>query len=424
MEEVAGSGKQTHNATTGPVGVSSKLRGLLDNASAFRYHRTQLNAVQRRLYDALLAAVQMQLPTCEAPLECRSLLDGQLEKVWTAIDYDYSELFTVTAQKYTREGGNLLSVLISYSAEHPMLEELLSNIQAVANPLIASIAKEGEQSDFRKELLIVRWMVAHAHYSTASDNRSNIAGFFLDRKCACEGYTRAFQYLCNLVGLRSIFVSGDSAFSAKSATKLTAHCWNMVSMEGTWYHTDVTWCSASTCLHPSSKQRVYPHFFLNMNNSLLSKLHKVRHCFPLPMNSTNLTTAQSMQYNYYSASGLLVSLDDTPLKNGLASSNSETLNVFSSIVDSVCNLLIDAVSHGKDFVEFLIQQKGHRSFGAQTTEFRKVLMDQRFWSLVNNRLQSGRRLTSTIVPRGITGPKLAYPCVLVFFDVLSLTSPK
>lgn len=47
----------------------------------------------------------------------------------------------------------------------------------------------------------------------------------------CEGYTMAYRYLLDKVGIRSEEVISDEM----------NHCWNYVEIGGNWYHVDVTW---------------------------------------------------------------------------------------------------------------------------------------------------------------------------------------
>lgn len=61
----------------------------------------------------------------------------------------------------------------------------------------------------------------------------------LEGRAACNGYAELFQILAKEMGLKSIMVSGE----AKSFGKDTwdGHAWNLVKVNGDWYHIDVTW---------------------------------------------------------------------------------------------------------------------------------------------------------------------------------------
>lgn len=56
-------------------------------------------------------------------------------------------------------------------------------------------------------------------------------GAFVERNVVCQGYTLAFKVLMNRAGVPCCYVSSSSM----------GHAWNMVQLDGCWYHIDVTW---------------------------------------------------------------------------------------------------------------------------------------------------------------------------------------
>ena len=71
-------------------------------------------------------------------------------------------------------------------------------------------------------------------------NQYNIIGCFLDRRCVCAGIASGFKYLCDLLGVKAIYVTGDKIENGKK-TGAEGHAWNMVCIEEEWYHFDATW---------------------------------------------------------------------------------------------------------------------------------------------------------------------------------------
>jgi len=65
-------------------------------------------------------------------------------------------------------------------------------------------------------------------------------------KVVCEGYAKAFQYLCDLSGLDCICVSG----SMSSGYVKNDHMWNVVTLNGKNYLVDVTNCDSGTAGEP------------------------------------------------------------------------------------------------------------------------------------------------------------------------------
>ncbi len=56
-------------------------------------------------------------------------------------------------------------------------------------------------------------------------------GFFKDYTVVCQGFSLAYIYLLNRLGIECTYVSSDSM----------NHAWNMVKIGGQWYNVDVTW---------------------------------------------------------------------------------------------------------------------------------------------------------------------------------------
>ena len=54
----------------------------------------------------------------------------------------------------------------------------------------------------------------------------------------CDGYTYAYQYLLQQVGIPVVRVTGQAG---KSADDLQPHSWTVISLDGEWYETDPTW---------------------------------------------------------------------------------------------------------------------------------------------------------------------------------------
>lgn len=86
-----------------------------------------------------------------------------------------------------------------------------------------------------------------------------VYGALCNGKAVCEGYAKAFQYLCNLVGINASRVIGES--------EGVGHMWNTVCIDGVWYHTDVTWDDTD------KKKIIYDYF--NLSTKQINKDHTI-----------------------------------------------------------------------------------------------------------------------------------------------------
>ncbi len=76
-----------------------------------------------------------------------------------------------------------------------------------------------------------------------SDKNHVDASVFMNRRSdgkyytVCDGYARAYKILMDKAGIPTDYVSGPNITN----DKLSGHAWNLVNLDGTWYHVDVTW---------------------------------------------------------------------------------------------------------------------------------------------------------------------------------------
>ncbi|RGF34890.1 hypothetical protein DW063_09025 [Ruminococcus sp. AF43-11] len=85
-------------------------------------------------------------------------------------------------------------------------------------------------------------------------NENDAYGVFVDGKAVCEGYSKAFQILCNKSDIDCIQLMGivDS----------DNHVWNCVKIGGDWYQIDVTWDDVDDFIYDS-------HEYFNLTDSLM-----------------------------------------------------------------------------------------------------------------------------------------------------------
>ena len=66
----------------------------------------------------------------------------------------------------------------------------------------------------------------------------SIYGALVEKKCVCEGYTRAFKYLADMAGINCVLIQGTGT---NTEGKTEKHAWNAVYLNGFWYLIDTTW---------------------------------------------------------------------------------------------------------------------------------------------------------------------------------------
>lgn len=170
------------------------------------------------------------------------------EKLYFNTLYDYPEQTFFVRTGWERIGyganGNQLSLTI-----YPMYLSLdTATYEAAVDAAYTACISEG-MTDLEKVVSAHDWLVANCQYDPYVGTGENqyIAsdgtvyseepavytsyGAFVNHNVVCQGYALAFKVLMDRAGIPCCYVRSDAMH----------HAWNMVQLDGNWYHVDVTW---------------------------------------------------------------------------------------------------------------------------------------------------------------------------------------
>lgn len=125
--------------------------------------------------------------------------------------------------------------------------KIRGQLDAAAQSIISEHIND-HQSDYDKVRSLHDYLKSNLEYDTvaASSHRPNerniaeahnIIGALLKHKCVCEGFAKAFKFLCDKIDLECWVVSGKGSSSIGAGP----HAWNIVKINGYYHHVDVTW---------------------------------------------------------------------------------------------------------------------------------------------------------------------------------------
>lgn len=107
---------------------------------------------------------------------------------------------------------------------------------------IEKVVKEDFQIDYVKTIselervvYVYKWIANRTTYNEYSSFNQTIYSILINRNSVCTGYAKTAQYLLGLVGIESQLVFGKF-HSDKS--EYGRHGWNIVKINGKWYHID------------------------------------------------------------------------------------------------------------------------------------------------------------------------------------------
>ena len=106
------------------------------------------------------------------------------------------------------------------------------------NEIIASEIDPG-MSDYERALVLHDWLIYNANYDYTY-TYYDAAGVLLYGKGVCDSYARAYLMLLTAAGIDCMIVTGKAGSDSDPA-EWGSHGWNLVKLNGKWYHVDCTW---------------------------------------------------------------------------------------------------------------------------------------------------------------------------------------
>ena len=183
------------------------------------------------------------------------------EKVVSLFLADHPEVFWLQSSYYVTGPENALETIrftLAYTTDE--IIRMKRSIESVANEILSRIPSNA--ADIEAELIIYNWLADNLTYEKDVSNPYTLYSALVEKKCVCEGYAEAFQYLCYKVGIPCVGLSGKAT---NSAGKTENHKWNGVRIGGKWYMTDVTFGDGGETQKPlyfNSSKRIFENHVL------------------------------------------------------------------------------------------------------------------------------------------------------------------
>ena len=192
----------------------------------------------------------------------------------------------------------------------------MSNMNRAAEAVADSIVSElpDNATTYDKLKYFHDYLVINCTSSTDYEYANTVYGALVKGQALCEGYAKAFSYLCNKAGIENMIVTGYTN---------EAHMWNMVKVNGNWYHVDVTWDKPSGMLAEMYPDMVMYQYFM-VTDSVIENDHSIWSVSYAP------PKALSTNENYFVKEGLYIdSKDDidTVMNNAFDKAVSQQKNI-------------------------------------------------------------------------------------------------
>lgn len=176
---------------------------------------------------------------------------AEMENAMAQVQYAHPEFFYVASRyAYLSTGGVVREIQPGYLYGAEETAEKQARYEAT----IAEIAAGADPSwsDFDKALYLHDYFVRNYTYDYTYTIR-DAATFFEKKTGVCQAYMLAMIAAGNAVGLEVLPVTSSEML----------HAWNLVRVDGEWYHVDITWDDSAVNPAVTSYQ-----YFLQSDNGL------------------------------------------------------------------------------------------------------------------------------------------------------------
>lgn len=207
-----------------------------------RYYYSKLGDIQKAGYKTIYAAFERFEK--EIFLNCDML---PVEDVWNivyAIDLDNPHMFYIDFGNIKiKTVLGMIVVTVTYFYNQNEVAQIQPKIQKATN----AILKRVQGTTVYDKVLSLHDLLAEniLYDDNAADEidkyylKSNtILGVLFFKTAICEGISKTFKLLLNMLDMKCLIVIGDTN---ENADKNVKHAWNIVKIEGKPYHIDLTW---------------------------------------------------------------------------------------------------------------------------------------------------------------------------------------
>ena len=206
------------------------------------YVYDQLNADEQERYRIVLDAFQSREPREYPFVDIDEL--SRIRDFVTADHPEFFDLVSVNAETVTTSGlffedkTTTIQAVYNCDAEtsqfrSQQLEDAVTRCLAGMPAGLDDYSKAKYLYEYIALNVSYDWGAAHALADGSEQHVGQTAyDALVSGQSVCGGYARAFQYLAQRVGLECIYATGSSRGSA--------HAWNVVGLDGDYYHVDPT----------------------------------------------------------------------------------------------------------------------------------------------------------------------------------------
>ena len=268
------------------------------NGTYTGFYYENLGDTEKIAYELIVAEIE------QMPLKIRIpyLDDEGLSRVFEALLYENPEYFFLSEKcKLETTAFGKSYFLPQYIITLSEYAERLDKLEKIKE--IIDIKTHGISDDFEKEQIIHDYIIEKCEYvKKTGGDYSSAYGCLVNGSASCEGYAKAMKYLLDEADVENYIAAGNTT-DENGASQ--GHAWNIVRIDGEYYHVDVTWDDPIE----SSVENKYAYF--NITDEEISATHDAEKRF--------LGKCTDTENNYYVNNEIYFTAFDSTARNAIIS---------------------------------------------------------------------------------------------------------
>lgn len=248
----------------------------------YAYGYNSLDNDEKYIYTKIYEAAKNFKPTIN--FGSQNLTNSKIQKILFCVNYDNPLMFQLPLVSLNCVGSN--DNITALTLGFDFKENDVKYYEKKTKERVEKILEKADGSYSLMDYLVTvhNEILYNCKYSDTMDKTGDYEAFgvLIDKVGVCESYSRAFQYICQRIGVENLLVVGDS--------QGIGHMWNMISLDNDWYHMDLTWNDGT-----GSKEIYYDYF--NFNDAMIKK-ENTRSVYPM-IDDKDTSRKLYTEFNYY-----------------------------------------------------------------------------------------------------------------------------
>ena len=264
----------------------------------------------------------------------KGITDDELTTIMFLLNYDCPELIHVGGEYYP---VHLNSKVVSVGLSYCMDEEKYKSAKKELDNYFSKLRSElSGKSDIDAEKAVYDRIFSTCIYDEYDAYSGSVYGGLISGRARCEGLCKSFMWCMRELGIDCLCVSGPQSWN--SSALYSDHSWNIVKINGSFYHLDLTLDDVNT---DNGFRNIANYGFFNVDDEMIYRSRSVNEVFTnlgIPVCSTDECNYHKMNYQLIKMgegvqSQLFRMLDEHYSENGIEafSVRCETETMFSEL---------------------------------------------------------------------------------------------